>query len=285
MNRRISPVLADLMLLGVALIWGLTFPVTKNALDDISVYSFLSIRFSIASIFIALFFLKAFKSFNRQYLYKGMLIGTVLFGGYAFQTVGLQYTSCSNSSFISGLYVVLVPLLNIFFTKKLPKLATVLGSLLAAIGLGLLSLQNNLSIQFGDLLTLFGAIFFAFHIVLVSRFAPLMNANLLTIIQLSAVTFYCTAFAVNLETYPSYFTNDVSIALLICAVPATSIAYLIQNKAQQYTSPAKTAIIFSMEPVFGAMFSFLLLGETLSMKGFIGCGFVLTGMLFAELKS
>ncbi|MDK2823341.1 MAG: hypothetical protein PWQ67_2472 [Clostridia bacterium] len=279
------PLLADLSLLLVALMWGLTFPAVKGALAGISPFAFLTIRFSIACIFLALFYPKSLLHINKNTIKAGVIIGTVLFAGYGFQTVGLKYTTASNAAFITGLAVVLVPLINIPFNKKLPNKITLMGAISAAIGLGLLTLNNDFTINIGDLLIFFCAISFATHIVLVSKYAPQMDSGLLAIIQIAVVAIFSEIVTLNIETFPSSFTKEVWIALAICAIPGTSLAYWIQNKVQQYTSPTRTAIIFSMEPVFGALFAYLWMGEILTNRGLIGSGFVLLGILIAELKS
>jgi len=225
---------------------------------------------------------------SKSDLTAGLIIGTVLFAGYAFQTIGIQYTSASNAAFITGLSVVLVPVINISFTKKLPNMYAALGALSALsalIGLSLLSLKSGFSINIGDLLIFFCAIAFAFHIVLVSLYVPHMDSTLLTIIQIGTVALFSSLATAGLESFSIKLSREVWIGLAICAIPATSLAYWIQNKVQQYTSPARTAIIFSMEQVFGALFAYLLLGEILTTKALVGCGFVFLGMLLAEIKS
>jgi len=277
-------VVADLLLLLVALIWGLTFPAIKDALEGITPFAFLTIRFSIACIFLVVIYSKNMVKINRYNLKAGILIGTALFLGYSFQTVGIQYTTASNAAFITGLAVVMVPVLNIPITRKLPNKYAILGAVSAAFGLGLLSLNAGFSINHGDFLVFLCAVAFATHILLVSKYAPNMDSTLLTIIQIGAVAFFSGILTISLETLPTRFTREVWIALAICAIPATSLAYWIQNKVQQYTSPTRTAIVFSMEPVFGALFSYFWLAEVLTTKGLLGCGFVLLGILLAELK-
>lgn len=281
----LHPLIADLLLLLVALVWGLTFPAIKGALEGIGPYAFLAIRFSLASIFLIIVYLRKIRTINKYCLQAGFFIGFVLFGAYALQTIGIQYTTASNAAFISGLTVVLVPLLNIPFSKQLPNFYALLGAISATFGLGLLSLNSSFSINFGDFLVLLCAFCFALQIILVGRFAPNTDSELLTIIQITIVAFFSGLFTLNLETLPEKFTSEVWLGLAITAIPATSLAYLIQNKVQQFTSPARTAIAFSMEPVFGAIFSYFWLQETLTTQGLIGCGFVLLGMLIAELKS
>ncbi|KJS19360.1 MAG: hypothetical protein VR72_18890 [Clostridiaceae bacterium BRH_c20a] len=278
-------IVADFLLLFVALIWGLTFPVIKDALEAITPFAFLTIRFSIACIFLVVLYAKSMVKINRYSLTAGLIIGTALFAGYAFQTVGIQYTSASNAAFITGFAVVLVPIINIPFTKKLPNKYALLGAVSAVLGLSLLSFKSGFTLNYGDLLIFFCAVAFASHIVLISLYAPRVDSTLLTIIQIGAVALFSSIAAVSLENFSIELSREVLIGLAVCAIPATSLAYWIQNKVQQYTSPARTAIIFSMEPVFGALFAYFLLGEVLTTKGLIGCGFVFLGMLLAEFKS
>ncbi|MFZ5942752.1 MAG: DMT family transporter [Bacillota bacterium] len=278
------PLFADLQLLLVALIWGLTFPVVKDALQGISPFTFLTIRFAIAGIFLAIFYYKKLSKLNKKNLLAGLFIGIALLSGYGFQTVGMQYTTASNAAFITGLSVVIVPFLNIPFNHKLPNKFTLLGAVSAALGLALLSLNETLSINYGDLLILVCAVSFAAHIVLVSKYAPSLDTELLTIVQLGAVAIFSGIMASAVETIPTGLTKEVGFALALCAIPATSWAFWIQNRVQKFTSPTRTAIIFSMEPVFGAIFAYLWLGEIITTKGLVGCGFVLAGMLMAELN-
>lgn len=279
------PIIADFLLLCVALIWGLTFPAIKGALEGITPYAFLTIRFTIACIFLALFYIKKLKKVDKNSLKAGIFIGTALFMGYTFQTVGIQYTTASNTAFITGLAVVLVPLINIPFSMQVPNFYAFLGALSAAFGLGLLSIKEGFTINPGDILVFFCAVSFALHIILVSKFAPTMDSSLLAIIQIGAVAVFSGTFFIFLEPMPGHFTKEVWIGLAICAIPATSLAYLIQNKVQQFTSPTRTAIVFAMEPVFGAIFSYYWIGEILTTRGLIGSIFVLAGMLIAEIKS
>lgn len=277
-------IIADLALLLVALIWGLTFPAIKDALTGVSPFIFLTIRFSIACLFLLILYPRSLKKLNKTTLKAGFLIGMALLAGYSFQTVGIQYTSASNAAFITGLTVVIVPLINIPFSGKLPNKYSLLGGLIAAVGLSLLTLGDNFKVNYGDILLLFCAVSFATHILLVSKYAPIMDSNLITIIQIGTVALISGLFALKLETLPEKFSTEFWVALAICAIPATSLAYWIQNKVQKYTSPAHTAIVFTMEPVFGAIFAYFWMGETLSTRGIIGCIFVLAGMLMAELK-
>lgn len=275
---------ADLALLGVTFVWGITFVVVQDALAGIGPYYFLGIRFTLAFAFLAFIYWRRFTLINRDTLKAGLLIGVVLFAGYAFQTVGLQYTTASNAGFITGLAVVLVPLISALLSKKLPGIAAILGISSATIGLALLSLNNDFKVNYGDILTFFCALSYAGHILLVGKYAPRHDPVLLAILQIGVVAAVSIICAVTLETLPEQFTRPVWLGLFITAIPATALAFLIQNKVQRFTSPTHTAIIFIMEPVFAAATGWLWAGEILTTRQWIGCLLILTGMLVAELK-
>lgn len=275
---------ADLALLAVAFVWGVTFVVVQDALSGIGPYYFIGIRFAIAFAFLALVYWRRFTALKLDTLKAGCLIGSVLFAGYVFQTVGLQYTTASNAGFITGLAVVLVPLISSLVTKKLPALPAILGVASATLGLGLLSMGDNLTVNSGDILVFLCAICFAGHIILVGKYVHSHDPVLLALLQIGVVAVMGMGCGVALETLPAHFTQPVWIGLLVTAVPATALAFLIQNSVQKYTSPTHTALIFIMEPVFAAATGWLLAGEVLSSRQWVGCLLILFGMVVAELK-
>jgi drug/metabolite transporter (DMT)-like permease len=275
---------ADIALLVVTLIWGVSFTVIKDALAGIGPYYFVGLRFQAAFIFLALIFGKRFRAADLKTLLAGLYIGVFLFGGYAFQTVGLKYTSASKAGFITGMSVVLVPLLYAALTRRLPGSIPIVGVTSAAFGLAMLSLGNNLNIDYGDGLVFLCAVSYALHIILVGHYAPKHDPVILTIIQLgvvAAASFGCAAF---LEVMPASFSGEVWVALLITALPATAFAFLIQNSVQRFTSPTHTAIIFTMEPVFAAACAWGLGGELITLRQWGGSLLILAGMLVSELK-
>ncbi|QNB47564.1 EamA family transporter [Thermanaerosceptrum fracticalcis] len=283
---KLAPWQADLLLLGVAATWGATFITVKNALGGISPFVFITIRFTLAFLFLLLIYRPEKELLKRRNLRAGVIIGLFLFGGYAFQTVGLQYTSAANAGFITGLSVVLVPLLSIFISKKYPNLYVLGGALAASLGLGLMTLDEHLSFHPGDLLILLCAVSFALHIITIGIFAPHQDTTILTVTQIGFVALLSLilTFFLPQETWQITWRKDLWIALGLTAIPATSLAILIQNRVQQYTSPARTAIIFATEPVFGAFFAWYFGGEILTGQAVWGAALVLTGMLLAELK-
>ncbi len=273
---------ADFSLLLVALVWGLTFVIVKWAIEDLPPLPFLTIRFALA--FLSLL---PFLWFQRAHIHEGAVIqgvvlGVFLFSGYAWQTVGLQYTTSSNAGFITGLSVVFVPALVAITTRKLPSLSLILGVLCALVGLAFLSLGNQFQFNNGDLMILLCALSFASHIFFVGRYAPQANAIVLASIQILTVSVLSGIFSLLLPQPSLHFSSTAWFGLLATAIPATSLAFLIQNKMQQFTTPTHTALIFSMEPVFAAISAFFLAGELLTPKGYFGAGLVLAGMLIAE---
>lgn len=273
---------ADFSLLLVTLVWGSTFVIVKWAIVDLPPFPFLAIRFALAFISLLPFLWIQKAHISKGTLLKGVALGVFLFSGYAWQTVGLQYTTASNAGFITGLSVVFVPALVIVTTRKLPSPGLLLGILCALVGLAFLSLGDRFQLNKGDLMILACAISFALHIFLVGRYAPQTNATVLASVQILTVSILSGFFSFLLPQPSLYFSSTAWIALLVTAIPATSLAFFAQTKMQQFTTPTHTALIFSMEPVFSAISAFFFAGEVLTTKGLIGAGLVLAGMLIAE---
>ncbi|MTI85008.1 MAG: DMT family transporter [Firmicutes bacterium] len=283
---RIRQIKADFALLFVAFSWGLTFVVIQDALSDIGPYYFLTLRFSFALFFLALIYWRHFKYINTKTVKTGIFIGLILFGGYAFQTVGLKYTGPATAGFITGLAVVLVPIISALYLKKMPGPFVISGVACAALGLAFLTLKGgSYSLNYGDALIFLCAVCFASHIIAVGRYAGHYDPVLLAMLQIGVVALVSFIVALGTENMPSHFTRQVWIGFIVCSIPATSLAYLIQNSVQRYTSPTHTAIIFTMEPVFSAITAHLLAREFLNWQQAAGSMLILTGMLVAELKA
>ncbi len=276
-------VLADLSLIAVVFVWGVTFVTVKNALAAIGVFTFLTIRFAIAFLFLALLFRRRLAAAGWPEVRASLIIGVFLFAGYAFQTAGLKYTSAANAGFITGLAVALVPCFAAAASRRLPGLPVAAGAGLAVVGLALLTLENGLTVSYGDTLVFFCAVAFALHILAIGRFAPRFDAKILATLQIGVTALLSGVVAASGETLPARLTSDVWLALAITAIPATALAFLVQTTAQQFTTPSRTAIIFALEPVFAALAGIHLLGETLSGQQILGCVLILAGTLASEL--
>ena len=278
--------LVDLSLVAVAFIWGATFVLVKRALADVSTLLFLTLRFAAASAVLALIFRKQLRrSAGAVGIWGGLIAGICLFGGYALQTAGLQFTSASKAGFITGLYIPLVPLFSSLLYRRLPQLSELAGIIMAFGGLVLMTFERDLfRFSRGDLLVIGCAVAFALHILVLGRFAPAANAGLLTVMQiataaaLSAATFWWA------EPARVVWSADVAVALAVTSLLATALAFGVQTWAQRWSSPTRTALIFSLEPVFAWFASYVLAGELLSGRATLGAALILGGILLPELK-
>ncbi|MBC7234341.1 MAG: DMT family transporter [Chloroflexi bacterium] len=277
---------ADLLLLLVTLIWGSTFTMVKNAVSDYPVLPFLALRFALATLALLPLGWRRLRSLGWRGWGAGALIGLFLFAGYALQTMGLQYTSASKAGFITGLSVVIVPILSTVVLRpaQRPNASSILGVLLATVGLALLSLTQELNITRGDLLVLFCAFSFALHIVSISAFAPRHDPIALTIVQVATVTLASgTSSLFTLEGWPLP-RPSTWFAAAFTGVLATALAFGLQTAVQRFTTPTHTALIFAAEPVFAALFGVLLAGDVLTVRHLVGGALIVIGTIVSEIR-
>jgi drug/metabolite transporter (DMT)-like permease len=289
-DEKSQRVRADLALALATLLWGATFVVVKNALGYASVFVFLAVRFSLAAILMAAFRPRALPNLKREELLAGAALGLFMFGGYAFQTAGLLYTTPAKSGFVTGASVVLVPiLLGLFWGKRLT--TWVYGGAAAAVlGLYFLTVpaEGVAHLNRGDLLTFVAAGLYAVHIILVGEYTRAHSVSALSVLQVAAcamLAWIATGAASATGWQPLRFAWrwELLIGILICAVFATAMAFSIQLWAQQYTTPSHAAILFTLEPVFASITSYLVIRERLGGRSLLGAAFVLAGILTAEL--
>ncbi len=220
-----------------------------------------------------------------QTLRRGLLLSLALVGGFVFQTVGLRGTTPSRSAFVTSLSVLLVPLLGMLIFGRRPAPRTIAGFAVATGGLGFLTLSSlELKLSRGDALTLVCAVFFAMHILLLGRYLPTSDFRQLVIIQLAGSALTGTILTPLLETPFVVWDSLFALYLFITGVLATAVAFYVQNKAQQYTTPNRTALIFSLEPFFAALFAYLLVGVALTGREWFGGCLVLAGILLSEFR-
>ncbi|MGE5371491.1 MAG: DMT family transporter [Solirubrobacterales bacterium] len=283
MKRFSSRFKAECSLLLVSFIWGSTFVLVKEALNSMAPYTFLGIRFLLAGLFLVLLTWRHFLGVPFRSIVRGAIIGLALLAGYIFQTVGLLYTSASHAGFITGLSVVMVPLFSAVYTKRLPGPWSAVGVLAATAGLFLLSVTSTFEISLGDGLVFGCAIAFALHILLVARYSPKTNPVVLTVVQILFVGLICMIIGLSFEPRP-VIDAPVIQALAITSIPATALAFLIQNAVQRYTTATRTAMILITEPVFAAAFAYMWVGETQTLRALIGCCLIVFGMIFSEIR-
>jgi drug/metabolite transporter (DMT)-like permease len=281
---------ADLSLMFCSLIWGATFVVVKTGLDHASPFVFLAVRFTIAAALMALFRPKVIGKVEKEEIFAGMRLAFFMFAGYCFQTAGLQYTTATNSGFVTGSSVVLVPLLlGVFWGRSLTRWIYG-GAFAALIGLYFLTVpaQGLRYLNRGDVLTFVAAGFYAVHIILVGEYSQEHSISALSLIQVAGcavMAWPLTGFtaAIHWQSLRFEWGWTLFVSILICAVFATAVAFTVQLWAQQYTSPGHAAILFALEPVFAVITSYLFLHERMSFRSMKGAGLVIAGIVIAEL--
>ena len=284
---------SDALLLTTAIIWGFAFVAQRAGMDYVGPFTFNGIRFAIGSLSLLPLVLMSREQRTatnkilpnpglKTILFGGAALGLALFSGASLQQIGLVYTTAGKAGFITGLYVIMVPVLGLFW-KQQPKIGTWIGAILAAIGLYFLSVTEQFTIEMGDLLVLIGAIFWAAHVLIVGWLSPRINPIKLAFSQYVACSILSliTASVVELITLSSIF--EAAIPILYAGLLSVGIAYTPQVIAQRDAHPAHAAILLSLEAVFAAVGGWLILGEIISPRGLVGCGLMLAGMLLSQL--
>ena len=279
---------AHLLLVLVTLSWGATFVSVKDALSSVSPLLFNALRMASASVALVLVFRRDLKQLNKGSALGGALLGFFLWAGYSCQTVGLKLTTPSKSAFITGLAVVMVPIIVAAGGRRVPNRWTLLGVACAFGGLYLMTIPSSegfslAGINRGDLLTFGAAISFAFHIFVLGRLMQRHPFKQIAVVQVLAATLLM-AITVPLERPYALFTREAVFAILFTGLVCTAAAFSIQAWAQQFTPPTHTALIFVLEPVFAALTSYVLLGEHLGVRGTVGAILIIGGILLSELK-
>jgi len=284
------------ILLLTAAIWGFAFVAQRVGMGFLGAFTFNGIRFALGSISllpVIYFFDKKFKSENsaervdadiKTTIKSGVITGCILYIAASLQQVGLIYTTAAKAGFITSLYIVLVPILGIFLKQKTHS-TTWLGAITAAVGLYFLSINEGFTIEFGDLLQVIGALFWAVHIQVIDKFVKNVDA-----IKLSSTQF-ATCSVLSLIT--AFIFEDISMSgvvsaivpLLYGGVMSAGVAYTLQAVGQRYAKPSHAAIALSMEAVFAAIGGILILNETMSLRGYLGCALMLAGMLISQAEN
>jgi drug/metabolite transporter (DMT)-like permease len=268
-------------LVGVTAIWGSTFVVVKDAVEKMPVSDFLTWRFGIAALAMLALRPRSVARLGREGRRNGAVLGVALGAGYLLQTLGLQHTSAAVSGFITGMFVVLTPLIAAVVLRKPPAGPAWAAAGIATAGLGLLSL-HGFSMGIGELLTLGCALSFACHIVGLGEWSSRHDAYGLAVVQLLTTAMMCAAVAVpgGLVVPP-----DASVwgALVLTALAATALAFVVQTWAQAHLAPTRAAVIMTMEPVFSGVFAVAVAGEQLGLRTLAGAALVLAAMLLTEV--
>ena len=276
--------LAKPMLFAAALIWGSSFFLMKDSLDTLPVQYLLAFRFTIGTVLMTLFCWNRWKKFTVDYLWRGAIIGGFLYLAYVVQTYGLSLTTPSKNAFLTAVYCVLVPFLYWLFAKVRPDRYNILAAFLCVAGVGFVSLEGDLSVNTGDLLTLLCAVFFASHIVSVAKVSPGKDIYLLTTFQFAFFALYAWIAAICLEEFPTQFTGGTWFSLLYLGIMATTVALLFQNVGQVNSDPASASVILSLESVFGVLCSVIFYHDQVTLKLLLGFALIFVAVLCSETK-
>lgn len=274
--------LITLALVGVAVVWGGTFVMVKDAVAGYPLFSFLGWRFAVATVAFVAIFPGSLKRLTSGTIRVGLLAGAFLTAGYIFQTWGLQATSASKAAFVTGMFVVITPLMQAVLLRRPPKTWTIAGVVLSVIGLWLLSGGSVGGWNVGDTRVLLCAVAYSAHMIVLGGPGRRYSVSALTLVQLGTVAVATGAVALFTEHAPLPSEGSLIFALLVTGVLASAVAFAVQTYAQQHMSPTKTALILITEPVFGGLFGWLA-GESLGVRGLAGSALILGGMILAEI--
>ena len=285
-------------LLLMTIIWGGTFVIVKESLNDISTLLFVGLRFGIAAfvLYLVLYFKKI--KIDKKIILPGALLGIWLFLGFLTQTAGLKFTSALKSGFLTGSLVVMIPVFQTIIEKKIPTRGALIGTALVFLGVVFLSSGGNSIFDFfynlgndfniGDWLTLLCAVFFALHIVYMDIISPKYEFWNLLFFQLVTVAvlnfFFSLIFSFSsIEQLRFSLSGNLIIGILYTALLATLVNFALQTKYQKVVSPTKAGIIYSFEPVFAAIFAFFILSEKITNFGLVGCTLIFLGLIVSEV--
>ncbi|MCH4280711.1 DMT family transporter [Mediterraneibacter sp. NSJ-151] len=273
----------------VTVIWGGGFVASDIALESMKPFQIMMVRFLLASVLMGVISRGQQKSEEKLKdragaIKAGVLMGVTLFMGFAFQIIGLQYTTPSKNAFLTALNVVIVPFIAFVILKKKIGAKGIVGAVMSVLGVALLSLNGNFTVSLGDGLTLFCAVGFAFQIFFTSEFVKKYPASVLNTVQMFTA-FVLSAISLMISGENDFYvTTQGWLSVLYLGVVSTTICYLLQTACQKYIDETKAAIILSMESVFGTIFSILILHEVVTVRMVIGCAVILAAVIISNMS-
>ena len=278
-------IIAIFLLVLTTVLWGTSFILTKNITEDVPIFLYMGLRFAIAFLgFAPLFF--RLKHLNKKALLMSLITGMVYFFGFAIQTTGLQTTTAGKAGFVTGLSAIIVPFIAWLGFKKPLNKRIWISVILSVLGMALLLLEGESGINVGDLIVLGSAFFWALFIIYNDKYVPLVDIYSYSMIQIAVIS--CTSFISSFlfgESYSSLsFSPSFWWVMVYMGIGVMTLTILFQNWGQQYQGPTQTAIIFTLEPVFAALFGFIIGNEILSLFGWLGCGLIFVAIIITVLK-
>lgn len=282
---------SDLVLFLAAAIWGFAFVAQRMGMAHVGPFTFNGVRFALGTLsLLPLFFLRRKEDAQEGGEPKGSaavggtVAGMALFIGASLQQVGLVYTTAGKAGFITGLYVVIVPILGFFLGQRIRPWSWV-GAVTAAVGLYFLSITEDLHIAFGDLLEIAGAFFWAIHVIIIGRLSPRVSSINLCLFQFMTCSALSLATGFLIERMEMEALIKAAIPILYGGLFSVGIAYTLQVVGQKKAPPTHAAIILSLEAVFAALGGWLILGETIPLRGLVGCGFMFSAMILSQVHA
>ncbi|WP_043930541.1 DMT family transporter [Bacillus sp. EB01] len=276
--------LGEIFLTITAVIWGSGFVASAIALDHWTPYQILAGRFVIGAIILCAIFFRKLKGISRKTITQGVILGIFLYGAFALQTVGLQFTTPSKNAFLTAVNVVIVPFIAFIFYKRKVDAFELVGAIMAMVGVGVLSLKVTGGVNIGDLLTLGCAVFFALQIFYTAKYVKDSDPILLTLMQMIAAAAIGLIVVIFKGDPVGHIESEGMLSLLYLGVFSTTVAYLLQTVAQKWMSETTAAIILSTESFWGMVFSVALLGEVMTIKMLIGAILILSAIMISETK-
>lgn len=285
-QRQKRQLFAELMLATVTIFWGATFPIVKDAISEMPVMAFLWVRFAMAALLLALITGRAgFATLDRRGWRIGIILGALLFLAYLFQTFGLERTSSANAGFLTGLGIIWVPLMAGPLLKKPAAFGSKIGVGLALVGLLMLTWHTPWSLNFGDILVVICSVFIALHILGLDAFTKGYDGRALAFVQIATMALLACGGSLYFEpvSWPQQWTGSLVFAFVITSIFATAYAFWAMTTFQNRTTPTRAALIYTLEPVFAAVFSIWLAGDRLTALGWAGGALIVFGMIVAEI--
>ena len=282
MEEKKRPGLGRLSLLVTTMLWGFAFVMMKTTLDELDVLYLLAIRFTIAAVILMLLACRRWKEIDRGYLKGCVPTGLALTAAYVFQTWGLTYTTPGKNAFLTAFYVIVTPFLVWLVRKIRPTRYHLIAAALCMAGVGMISVDRDLSVNVGDLLTLVCGVCFAVHIIFLDRYAAGRSTVLVTALQFAASAVTLWILALLFGTAPGRISTGSWGSILYLSVLSSALCFLLQTFGQQNTPPAQASILLSLEAVFGVLASVLVLREKPGMKVIAGFILMLAAVLISE---
>lgn len=276
-----------LLLLGTAF-WGISVPLAKEGISIVNPFVFLTYRFLIAAIVLAIFFHKKLKHIDKRTIKYGLIVSIPLIIALSLQTICLKYTSSSNTAFIAGMDVLLVPILKMLLFKKQISNKVWIACIIAFIGLSVIAISPGLTLNFGDLLALIGAVGFAVYIVIVGKLSyKEYDISSCVVVQMTACTIFSLIISLILLPAPELIIPlDINLikSILFAGILGTAYMYCIQNIAQKYIEDEKIALTYLCEPIFATLAAYFLINEGITLRTIIGGTLIILALFIAEHK-